>query len=144
SPFGAKQMASTNGISSIIWIPHKRPFCTCIISRQRMSIVLHLPKHLQSLWDRLSCLISILPKLCALCLASNAFVIIAKNCLEGLAVSDTTNSLEQAQRMTALRLNKVLSTSDDLTQIHLKDITSLAEEVARILPAGNVVKMVFS
>jgi hypothetical protein len=46
--------------------------------------------------------------------------------------------------MTALSLNQALQTSDELSRLHLNDVTALANEVARILPAGNVVKMVFS
>lgn len=59
-------------------------------------------------------------------------------------MTDTTQSIEKAQRLTALSLNEMMATSDDVTAMHLNDITAMANEVARILPAGNVVKMVFS
>ncbi len=59
-------------------------------------------------------------------------------------MSDDLKSLEQAQRMTALSLNQFMMGGDDLTRVHLKDVTEMANEVARVLPAGNVVRMVFS
>lgn len=56
----------------------------------------------------------------------------------------TSQSIQQAQQMTALNLNLMLQSSGDLTHMQLEDITEMANEVARVIPAGNVVKMVFS
>ncbi|MCB9435742.1 MAG: hypothetical protein H6673_01955 [Anaerolineales bacterium] len=56
----------------------------------------------------------------------------------------TSQSIQQAQQLTALNLNLMLQSSGDLTHMQLEDITEMANEVARVIPAGNVVKMVFS
>lgn len=59
-------------------------------------------------------------------------------------MSDTTQKIEQAQRYTAASLNHLIQTTEELTQFQLEEITELVNEVSRLLPAGNVVQMVFS
>lgn len=58
----------------------------------------------------------------------------------------TDKAISQAQRATALSINHMLNGSnvDKLTQFELQEISELAEDIGRVLPAGNVVKMVFS
>ncbi|NDJ84437.1 MAG: hypothetical protein GYB66_00990 [Chloroflexi bacterium] len=53
-------------------------------------------------------------------------------------------TIEEARRRTAASLGPLFQSTNELTHLSLKDITELADEVARVLPAGNVVKMVFS
>jgi hypothetical protein len=59
-------------------------------------------------------------------------------------VSDTIEKIEKAQRYTAASLNHLIQTTEELTQFQLDEITELVNEVSRLLPAGNVVQMVFS
>lgn len=58
---------------------------------------------------------------------------------------DKTNDIAEAQQYTAMTLLQALqdtTSTDELTQLHLEDITELSKEVSRILPAGNVIKLV--
>ncbi|MBI5930982.1 MAG: hypothetical protein HY862_16860 [Chloroflexi bacterium] len=57
---------------------------------------------------------------------------------------DSGTDLENAQRLTMRKLISVLNTTEEFTHLNLRDVTELAEEVSRILPAGNVVTMVWS
>lgn len=57
---------------------------------------------------------------------------------------DSGTDLENAQRLTMRKLMSVLNTTEEFTHLNLRDVTELAEEVSRILPAGNVVTMVWS
>ncbi len=59
-------------------------------------------------------------------------------------MSDHSDAIEQAQSATILSLSRALQGNEDLTRMNLDDITELANEVARVVPAGNVVRMVFS
>ncbi|PJF39822.1 MAG: hypothetical protein CUN55_13530, partial [Phototrophicales bacterium] len=51
--------------------------------------------------------------------------------------------LEQAQRATAISINQAM-TQNQLTHMEIGEIAKLSEEIGRLLPAGNVIKMVFS
>ena len=56
-----------------------------------------------------------------------------------------SNDLYSAQQLTATSLARLLqNNTDELTRMNLDEVTELAEDVARVLPAGNVVTMVFS
>lgn len=59
-------------------------------------------------------------------------------------MSDHSDAIEQAQNATILSLSRALQSNEDLTRMNLDDITELANDVARVVPAGNVVRMVFS
>ncbi len=59
-------------------------------------------------------------------------------------MSETQEQIEKAQRYTAASLNHLIQTTEELTQFQLEEITELVNEVSRLLPAGNVVQMVFS
>lgn len=55
------------------------------------------------------------------------------------------NDLNHARQLTATSLARLLqNNTDELTRMNLDEVTELAEDVARVLPAGNVVTMVFS
>ena len=57
----------------------------------------------------------------------------------------TDESLSKAQRATALTISNLLTQHEnELTQIQIEEIQELASEIGRVLPAGNVVQMVFS
>lgn len=58
----------------------------------------------------------------------------------------TDKAIGDAQRATALSINHMLTSASmgELTQFDLDEITELAEDIGRVLPAGNVVQMVFS
>jgi hypothetical protein len=58
----------------------------------------------------------------------------------------TDKAITQAQRATALSINHVMTSANvnELTQLEIDELTELAEDIGRVLPAGNVVKMVFS
>lgn len=56
-----------------------------------------------------------------------------------------SNDLHEAQQLTANSLARLLQNStEELTRMNLEEVTELADDVARVLPAGNVVTMVFS
>lgn len=54
------------------------------------------------------------------------------------------DTIEEAQHLTAMSLAKMIQTTEELTRLQLQDVTELAEEVSRVVPAGNVVTMVLS
>jgi hypothetical protein len=56
------------------------------------------------------------------------------------------NDLEHARQVTAATIRQILQKrkTEELTRVNLDDITELAEEVSRVVPAGNVVAMVLS
>lgn len=56
------------------------------------------------------------------------------------------SDLEHARQLTAVTIMQMLqqNKTEELTRMNLDDITELANEVSRIIPAGNVVAMVFS
>lgn len=57
----------------------------------------------------------------------------------------TKDSIAKAQQATALTLGHMLTqANNELTQIQLEEMQELASEIGRVLPAGNVVQMVFS
>ncbi len=49
---------------------------------------------------------------------------------------------DQARQLTALSLQKLVDTTDQLTHLSLPERTALVEEIARIIPAGNVPSLV--
>lgn len=56
----------------------------------------------------------------------------------------TPSTLEEAQQLTALSLAKALQTTEEFTYLKLDEVTELSNEVARLLPAGNILTMVLS
>mgnify|MGYP005841663757 CR=1 FL=1 len=57
-------------------------------------------------------------------------------------MTQATQDYEEAQQLTALSLRKYLDTTDQLTHLSLPELSSLADEIARIVPAGNVPTMI--
>lgn len=49
---------------------------------------------------------------------------------------------DEAQHLTAISLRRYLDTTDQLTHLSLPELQSLADEIARIVPAGNVPTMI--
>ncbi|PJF35930.1 MAG: hypothetical protein CUN49_08035 [Candidatus Thermofonsia Clade 1 bacterium] len=49
---------------------------------------------------------------------------------------------DEAQQLTAISLRRYLDTTDQLTHLSLPELQSLADEIARIVPAGNVPTMI--
>ncbi len=57
-------------------------------------------------------------------------------------MTQATQEYDEAQQLTALSLRKYLDTTDQLTHLSLPELSSLADEIARIVPAGNVPTMI--
>lgn len=57
-------------------------------------------------------------------------------------MNQVAREYDEAQHLTALSLRKYLDTTDQLTHISLPELQSLADEIARIVPAGNVPTMI--
>lgn len=55
----------------------------------------------------------------------------------------TDQQLEQAQRSTAVSINQAM-TQNQLTHMEIAEIAELSHEIGKLLPAGNVIKMVFA
>ncbi len=53
-----------------------------------------------------------------------------------------THDYGQAQQLTALSLQKLIDTTDQLTHLSLPERTALVDEIARVVPAGNVPSLV--
>jgi hypothetical protein len=57
-------------------------------------------------------------------------------------MDEAIHDYDEAQQLTAISLRRYLDTTDQLTHLSLPELRSLADEIARIVPAGNVPTMI--
>ncbi|MCS6871992.1 MAG: hypothetical protein RML95_14295 [Anaerolineae bacterium] len=57
-------------------------------------------------------------------------------------MNQVARDYDEAQQLTAISLRRFLDTTDQLTHLSLPELRSLADEIARIVPAGNVPAMI--
>ncbi len=57
-------------------------------------------------------------------------------------MNQAAREYDEAQQLTAISLRQYLDTTDQLTHLSLPELQSLADEIARIVPAGNVPTMI--